>query len=223
MSDTLDAASYDAWFDTRWGRYAFEVERAALLDAIGPLQGRRVADVACGTGRFTAALEEAGAHTVGIDLDPGMLEIARERVVGQLLAADAHRLPLADDDVDVAVAVTLLEFVEDPVQVLRELGRVTRPGGRVVVAGLNPHSPWGLVHHRELAGPPWSEAQLRTRDQLGDLIDRAGLGRVGWHAALYAPGEMPGLHRLGRLLEPLGRSLLPTAGAFQVAVIDLER
>ncbi|HSK22758.1 MAG TPA: hypothetical protein VK906_06265 [Egicoccus sp.] len=55
MTGTLDAARYDAWFDAPWGRYASQVERQALLDALGPLDGRELVDIGCGTGRFTAS------------------------------------------------------------------------------------------------------------------------------------------------------------------------
>lgn len=221
MSDTLDAAAYDAWFDTRWGRHAFHVERQALLATAGPLVGRQVADVGCGTGRFTAELEHAGARVVGIDLDPAMLEIAATRVSGRLLAGDAHRLPLADDTVDTSVAVTLLEFVDDPTAVLAELTRITHPGGRIVIGSLNPRSPWGLAHRRELSRPPWSAAQLRTRREVGQLLTRAGLGPARWRPALYAPSAFPGLDIIGPVIDRAGRRLAPAAGAFQVAALDL--
>jgi 2-polyprenyl-3-methyl-5-hydroxy-6-metoxy-1,4-benzoquinol methylase len=49
----LAPAAYDRWFDTRWGRYAFTIELAAIERAIGRLDGLRVLDAGCGTGRFT--------------------------------------------------------------------------------------------------------------------------------------------------------------------------
>lgn len=213
----LDARAYDAWFEHGWGAYAFEVERAALLEALGELHGSQVADVGCGTGRFTAALEDAGAEVVAIDREEGMLELARARLRGTVLQADAARLPLDDDTVDVAVAMTLLEFAEQAEQIVAELVRVTRPGGRVTLGGLNPRSPWGLARRRELRQPPWTSACLRTPSQLHALL--APYGAVRSRAALYAPGAVPGLRHLGPLLERAGRAL-PGLGAFQVALLD---
>lgn len=218
MTSTLDAARYDAWFDAPWGSYAFQVERQALLAALGALTGRQLVDVGCGTGRFTAALEQAGARVTGVDRDPGMLAVAASRVHGPLIEADAHALPFPDARFDVAVAVTLLEFADRPERIIDELVRVTRPGGRLVVATLNPSSPWGLAHRRELHQPPWTDACLRTRGELHDLV--AGRGTVRQHAALYAPGAVPALRTYGPALERVGR-LLPAAGAFQIAVVDL--
>ncbi len=215
---TLDPERYDRWFDQPWGRHAFRVERDALLRALGPLDGRSLLEVGCGTGRFTAAFESAGAEVTGIDNDPGMLALAATRTDAVLLRGDAHTLPLPDDTFDVAVAVTLLEFADDPQRIIDELVRVTRPGGRIAVATLNPSSPWGLAHRRELRDPPWSGACLSTREQLRGLLARHG--RPHLHAALYAPGMLPGLAWLARLVERLGR-LAPRIGAFQIAVLDL--
>ncbi|MFP4634230.1 MAG: class I SAM-dependent methyltransferase [Nitriliruptoraceae bacterium] len=214
----LRAADYDRWFETRWGSYAFAVERDALLDAVGPLDGRDLLDAGCGTGRFTAAFEAAGATVTGVDADPAMLSLARRRTGAQLLHADAGALPLPDDSFDLAVAVTLLEFAERAEQVIDELVRVTRPGGRIVVATLNPRSPWGLAHHRKLRQPPWSQACLRTPGELRELLTERG--RLQVTAALYAPGGFPGVARLGPLLEAVGQ-LVSGAGAFQIATLDL--
>jgi ubiquinone/menaquinone biosynthesis C-methylase UbiE len=223
MSTPRDAAAetaraYDRWFDAPWGRHAFAVERAALVDAVGPLTGRTLLDVGCGTGRFAAALVDAGAQVTGVDRNAGMLAVAAGRVDAPLLRADAHRLPFADGCFDVVVAVTLLEFADRPQEIVDELVRVARPDGRVAVAVLNPRSPWGLAHRRRLRRPPWSRACLRTRAELAALL--AGHGRVRLHAALYAPGAVPGLDRIGPAVETLG-GVLPAAGAFQVGVLAL--
>lgn len=214
---SLDARAYDTWFDHGWGLYAFEVELTALRDALGELGGLRVADVGCGTGRFTANLEDAGGQLVAIDRDREMLELARQRVGGTVLHGDARALPLVDDAVDVAVAMTLLEFADAAEGIVSELVRVTRPGGRVALGALNPRSPWGLARHRELRRPPWTHACLRTPAELQRLL--TAYGPVRAHAALYAPGAMPGLRRVGPLLERLGRPF-PAFGAFQIALLD---
>ncbi len=215
---TLDPDRYDRWFEGPWGRHAFAVERDALLAALGPLDGQELLDVGCGTGRFTEAFEHAGAEVTGVDNDPAMLALAASRTDATLLRADAHTLPLPDDTFDVAVAVTLLEFAEDPRRVVDELIRVSLPGGRIVVATLNPNSPWGLAHRRELRNPPWSGACLHTPRQLRELL--AGRGQLRVHAVLYAPGVVPGVTQLARLAEHAGR-WAPSIGAFQIAVLDL--
>lgn len=216
MTDRADratrAAAYDRWFDRRWGSYAAGVERDALVRVIGPIGSRRILDAGCGTGRLAAALASAGARVVGLDADEGMLAVARRRVRGPLVAGDVTRLPFRDGAFDLAVAVTVLEFVADPDRAFAELVRVLRPGGRVVVGALNPRSPWGLVHRRR--GSQWAGARLLPPGALAALARRHA-DDVATVGALYAPGWFPRLGSLGPALERGGRRF-PAWGAFTV-------
>lgn len=212
-----EAVAHDRWFESTWGRYAFDVERAALDRAIGLLDGRSVLDVGCGTGRFTAAMEQRAGSVTGTDLDAAMLAVAARRVRAPLLLADAQRLPFGNATFDVTVAVTLCEFAADPQVTIGELGRVTRPGGRIAIGALNPLSPWGAARHRRLRRPPWQTARFVTGRELAAL--GRPVGRVTLQAALFAPGALPGLGQIGPLLEGIGRAC-PMFGAFQVLVID---
>lgn len=219
LAADIDAARvYDAWFDHGWGAYAFCVERRALLDAVSPLDRERTLDIGCGTGRFTAALEAAGAEVTGLDVDPAMLTVAAERVAGTLVGGDAHALPFGDDTFDLVVTVTATEFLTDSRTALAEAARVVRPHGRLVVAALNPASPWGLTHRRRFRHQPWNQACLRTPRELDRLLD--GFGLMDGHAALHTPGALPGLTIAGPLIERLGR-LAPGLGAFQIRVVEL--
>ena len=119
------ALRYDAWFDSPWGRYAWRIETRAVLGALGPLTGRRVADVGCGTGRLLRILTSNGAKAVGLDTDPAMLTLAA--ATGPAARADAHQLPLAGASMDAAITVATLEFTVGPAQVLAEGASATRP------------------------------------------------------------------------------------------------
>lgn len=219
-ADLEVAVAYDRWFDQPWGRYAFRAETRALLAAVGDVAGRRVVDVGCGTGRFTAELELNAARVIGLDLDPSMLRVAARRVECSLLMGDASTLPFADGSFDVAVAVTLCEFVADPGRVFNQLARVTRPGGHFVVGSLNPRSLWGFANRKQLLDPPWSDARFMSRDELIGLGRRHG--RASLTSALFAPEGLPGLAQMGPVLELAGRAF-PFFGAFQVLSVQLPR
>ncbi len=214
-----DAVAYDNWFDQPWGRYASSIEHELLLDAVGPIAGLVVCDAGCGTGRFTARLDAAGARTVGVDTDPASLTIARTRVVGELVEGDVHRLPFDDDRFDVTVAVTVCEFAADLTQVIAELVRVTRPGGRVVIGSLHRSSPWGWWNRRQFAKPPWNTACFLTPDALEPIARTHGT--TSRRHGLYAPAALPGLNRWGPLLERIGRRVAPRHAAFDVVTISV--
>jgi predicted TPR repeat methyltransferase len=84
-----DAERYDDRFESPWGSDAFATERQAILAAAGNLATKSVADIGCGTGRFTVDLERRAGCLVGIDLDASMLAIASPRTAAPLTVADA--------------------------------------------------------------------------------------------------------------------------------------
>jgi len=112
--------------DRRW--------RRSTMAALEPNPGDRVLDVGAGTGVSTAELATSGAYAVGVDLSIGMLRAGRRvRPDVPLLAGDALRLPFPDESFDAVTISFALRNVVDPVAALREMARVTRPGGRLVV------------------------------------------------------------------------------------------
>ena len=111
------------------------------LDAIQRMRikpGDRVLEVGIGTG-INASLYPRDCSVTGIDLSAPMLEKARDRVARKgvhnvrLLAMDAADMKLADNSFDIVYAPYLISVVPDPVAVVREMRRVCRPGGRIVI------------------------------------------------------------------------------------------
>jgi SAM-dependent methyltransferase len=134
---------------------------ARVLDLAGLAPSDTVADIGCGNGMYLAELARRGlpGRVLGVDLSLGMLTAARERLAAgaaagpaagapsarvALAGGDATALPLRDDAANVTLAAHMLYHVPEPADALRELRRVTRPGGRVVIV-LN-----GAGHLRQL-------------------------------------------------------------------------
>ena len=113
--------------------WAWERRRALLLGEARP--GERVLDLGCGSGRFVAALRDAGAEPVGVEIAEAALERARAVAPGadlRLLGPDGS-LPLEHGSVDLVWCSEVLEHVADGVQLLHEVRRVLRPQGRLLV------------------------------------------------------------------------------------------
>jgi ubiquinone/menaquinone biosynthesis C-methylase UbiE len=115
------------------GRFS-EPLAAEFADACGVHQGQRVLDVGCGPGALTAELvRRLGPDAVtAIDPSPPFVEATAARFPRvDVRTGAAEDLPFADDTFDAALAQLVVHFMADPVTGLREMGRVTRPGGTV--------------------------------------------------------------------------------------------
>jgi demethylmenaquinone methyltransferase / 2-methoxy-6-polyprenyl-1,4-benzoquinol methylase len=106
--------------------------RRATAAALKITPGDRVLDVAAGTGVSTVEYAAAGAQAVGCDFSIGMLRAGRRRGV-RLVAGDALRLPFAAGTFDAVTVSFGLRNMADTAAALRELARVSKPGGRLVV------------------------------------------------------------------------------------------
>ncbi len=111
--------------------------RVATLRAVAPQRGERILDLAAGTGTSSMAFVPSGAYVVAADFSRGMIEEGRRRHGDvpnlEFVQADATDLPFADGEFDAVTMSFGLRNVIDPRRALRELRRVTRPGGRIVV------------------------------------------------------------------------------------------
>jgi demethylmenaquinone methyltransferase/2-methoxy-6-polyprenyl-1,4-benzoquinol methylase len=108
--------------------------RRAVIQAVGATAGQRVLDIAAGTGTSSEPFADAGVDVVPADFSLGMLTVGKRRREDLgFTAADAMRLPFADDSFDAVTMSFGLRNVADVDAALREFARVTRPGGRLVV------------------------------------------------------------------------------------------
>ena len=112
--------------------------RLQAIQRMGIQTGDRVLEVGVGTG-INATLYPRDCAVTGIDLSHSMLEKARERVARKgitnvrLLEMDAADIKFADDSFDIVYAPYLISVVPDPVVVVREMQRVCRPGGKIII------------------------------------------------------------------------------------------
>ncbi len=134
------SAKHDVWasgesYERYMGRWSRQIA-ARFLDWLDAPKGLDWADVGCGTGALTQTILSARAprSVVGIEPSEGFVSHARSTITDELAefrAGGAEDLPLDDDAVDVVASALVLNFVPDRVRALKEMQRVTRPGGIV--------------------------------------------------------------------------------------------
>ncbi|OII66492.1 MULTISPECIES: demethylmenaquinone methyltransferase [unclassified Streptomyces] len=191
--------------DRRW--------RKEVARAVDARPGQTVLDLAAGTGTSSLAFVESGAYVVPCDFSLGMLKEGKRRHPWlPLTAGDATRLPFRDDAFDATTISFGLRNVQDTDAALRELYRVTKPGGRVVICEFS-HPTWApfrTVYEEYLmrALPPIARAVSSNPDayvylaesiqswpeqrDLAGMLQKAGWSQVAWR---NLTGGVVALHR----------------------------
>lgn len=187
--------------------------RRAVAQAVDAKPGDRVLDLAAGTGTSSLPFAAAGAYVVPCDFSLGMLREGKRRQPQlPLTAGDATKLPFADGVFDAVTISFGLRNVQDTDAGLREMLRVTRPGGRVVVCEFS-HPTWApfrtvYTEYLMRALPPVATAvssnpdayvyladSIRTwpdQPALASRLEQAGWSRVAWR---NLTGGIVALHR----------------------------
>ena len=187
--------------------------RKATIAAIGASAGDTVLDLAAGTGTSSEPLADAGVRVVPCDLSEGMLAVGKRRRPDlAFVAGDALELPFADASFDAVTISFGLRNVPDVPAALREMARVTKPGGRLVVCEFSTPTfgPFRTVYSNYLMRAVPSVARVVTKspdayvylaESIREWPDQQGLGRIikaaGWREVAFRnlSGGIVALHR----------------------------
>ncbi|MGH9202619.1 MAG: class I SAM-dependent methyltransferase [Vicinamibacterales bacterium] len=180
------------------------------------LDGRSVLDVGCGTGWFSARAAERGARVTSLDIGTRLLAHTRARCTTRPVAGDACALPFAGAAFDLVISSECIEHTLDPHAAVREIHRVTRPGGLLLITvpnriwrfaatiantfGLRPYE--GYEHWLG-----WREMRKMLSELPARILDMRGFHLV----PPVVPVTRPILRRLDLLGGPLGPVMLNMA------------
>jgi SAM-dependent methyltransferase len=189
----FDAFAEDYLDHARDSPYNAHYDRPAVLEMLGSVEGLRVLDAGCGPGLYARELVAGGVRSVvGVDQSPEMVRLATQEVFGPV-EFRVHDLArpldwLKDGSFDAALMALVIHHIDDRVAVLREIARVLRPGGRLVVSTHHPTGDWvrqgGSYFDVELIRETWSrgwrvaywrqplEATCAEFEAAGFLIER---------------------------------------------------
>ncbi len=165
----MDPAAHQAEASVQSSHWWFEGRRRileTLLDGLDLDPDAALVEVGCGTGANVPVLRKFG-KTLGLDRSRQALETARD-AFDHVLLADADRLPLASDSTGLVCALDVVEHLDDDLGALKEMVRVLRPGGKLLVFVPAFRFLWGLQdemsHHK----------RRYRKGQIMDLVRRSG-------------------------------------------------
>ena len=197
----MNAADYDAWYDTPRGRWIGDAEYRLLQQAVEPRQGESLLDVGCGTGWFTRRMAQLpGVQVTGLDINADWLAYAREcDAASDYIEGDALALPFADSCFDGVVSIAALCFTADWRRAVGEVVRVSR--GRFAIGMLNRRSLLWREKGRNGGSGAYRGACWVTPEELRDSVAGLPVTDVRVSSAVFLPS--------GSLLARAVECLLP--------------
>lgn len=131
-------------WDTMRQSFFSESVREKIYQVAEVEKGRTAADLGAGTGFITEGLIKNGVNVIAVDQSIAMLQKLEEKFLSsglvKCLNGEAENLPIEDNSVDYAMANMYLHHVETPLAAIREMVRILKPGGKVVITDLDEHS-----------------------------------------------------------------------------------
>lgn len=193
----MEAAEYDAWYETDRGKWIGGAEYSLILKRLQPKPDEHLLDVGCGTGWFTRKFSGLpGAKVTGVDIDQDALAFARTRDPFSIyMTADARQLPFQDEQFDSVVSITALCFVKPWEKALAEIIRVCR--GRFVIGLLNRNSLLWLSKGQHGGTGAYRGAYWHTAKELRIALAQIPVSNVKIDSAIFLPSGS----RLSRLAE----------------------
>jgi ubiquinone/menaquinone biosynthesis C-methylase UbiE len=199
-------AKYDQWHD----KLGLDADDASApwhqmaKQHLKQLQNKRVLEIGCGRGGFSEYLARFGANLTSADFSPVAVRIAEKRLKDfdncELITADVQNVPFPNKTFDIVISMETLEHVPDPDLGLKELARVTKSGGQLIISTPNYFGLLGIYRaYREMTRKGYTEVgqpinhpikvseRIRKLKSLGCSVTFVdGCGHY-----LYLPGKLP--------------------------------
>lgn len=220
----IDPKAYDEWYQTPFGALCHRLEKDALFSLAGFGRGERVLDAGCGTGVYLYELSRMGVHAVGLDQDRAMLDFAAMKAPGSMLVeGQLSPLPFKGGVFDKVLSVCALEFAPEPDIAVREMARVLRPGGILLLGFLNGDSVWARTRLEKAKDPAsvWHGVRFLNRDEVTRMARDCGLSTLAFKGAVHFPPECEGMPTGDlEVLDKEGREKDPSTAAFIAAAFQ---
>jgi SAM-dependent methyltransferase len=161
---------YEAWFETHQELYEAEIRTIQKL----LLPFEHAAEIGIGSGRFALPL----GIRIGIELSPKMAKMAQTKGL-EVIEGFAEKLPLMDERYDFVLMVTTICFVDDALQSLKEIYRILKPGGFVIIGFVDKDSELGKLYEKNRRESRfYKEATFYGAKEVIGLLEESGFGEI---------------------------------------------
>ncbi|MEA3505496.1 MAG: class I SAM-dependent methyltransferase [Bacteroidota bacterium] len=183
--------TYDQWYNKPMGKFVDDIQTKKILEMFPFKKGITVLDVGCGTGNYSIKLASMGCDVVGIDVSDNMLKIAQQKAKKQnldinFINMDILKHTLKKESFDVVVSVTAFEFISNIAEAYKQIKKLVKPEGHILVGTIHKESPWGELYASEYfqKNSIFAYANLKTVNDLENL-DKTSLIKI--EETLFTP------------------------------------
>lgn len=172
------ANSYDDYYNTDFGKKVDLIEKELIKDLISDISRDQMLELGCGTGHWTEFFLKEGFELTALDISEPMLELARIKGLNaKFIKGDTVKLPFADESFSVVASITMLEFVQNQDVVLREMYRVLKPSGYLILGCINASS---ILGKNKESDEVFKNAKLLTYSELTQKLQLFGNANFGF-------------------------------------------
>ena len=166
------ANSYDAYYQTAFGKKVDELEQRVISSFIKDIPRDSMLELGCGTGHWSGYFIKQGFNITGVDISEAMLQLAKAKELkAEFMKADSQKLPFRNESYTVISSINMLEFVDNQDKVLQEIYRILKPEGWLILGCLNAHS---VLGERKELDETFRDAQFLTSEELSNKLQLFG-------------------------------------------------
>ncbi|NHV07168.1 MAG: class I SAM-dependent methyltransferase [Thaumarchaeota archaeon] len=176
------AQRYDNWYEKPFGKSVFSLELKCLSEILPKNHSKESIEVGVGTGRFASAL----GIDLGLDTSSEELKIAKKRGI-EVILGDAHNIPLRNNSLDIVLVVVSICFFEEPIKVLKEIKRVLKEEGALILGLIFLESPWAKFYMRKAqeGHPLYSYAKFYSYKEISTMLKNNNFSTEGVLSTLF--------------------------------------
>lgn len=172
------ANSYDDYYNTDFGKQVDIIEKDIIKTLMSDITRGKMLELGCGTGHWTEFFLKEGFELTASDISEPMLELARTKGLNaKFIKGDSVKLPFADESFRVVASITMLEFVQNKDAVIREIYRVLKPGGYLILGCINASS---ILGKNKESDEVFKDAKLLTYSELTHKLHLFGAAKYGF-------------------------------------------